>query len=79
MDLVTAFERVGGAGGEVRPEGAWARLRLTLPCRGDPGCYAWLSGEVLSVGLGWPVTVTDQPGPLVRSRCGTGVARPSDP
>jgi hypothetical protein len=29
---------------------------------------------VLSVGLRWTVTVTDQPGPLVHSRCGTNVA-----
>ena len=50
-----------------------------LPCRGEPGCYAWLSGVVMSVGFGWPVTVNDRPGPLARSRCGTGVARPSDP
>jgi hypothetical protein len=44
-----------------------------LPCTGDPGCYAWLSGDVLSLGLGWPVTTTDRPVPLVRPRCSTGV------
>jgi len=49
-------------------------LPLTLPRKGEPGCYAWLSGVVMSVGFGWPVTVTDRPGPLVRSRCGTDVA-----
>jgi hypothetical protein len=52
---------------------------LNPALQGDPGCYAWLSSEVLSVGLRWPVTVTDQRRPLVRTNRGslTGVEAPS--
>ena len=48
--------------------GKRCRRDSALPCKGDPGCYAWLSGEVLSR---WTATVTDQPARL----CAPGVAQ----
>ena len=48
---------------------------LTPALQRRSGLLRLAERELVSVGLGWPVTVPDRLGPLVRSRCGTGVAR----